>query len=218
MKTSRRHLRFVYIIVAAVAVAACSATTATPNPTPARSALPSLEIGVVTPLASASATYHDPIPAIDPNPTLPPWEFVPLTDVNTGQTFQISDFKGKVVLIETMATWCPTCQGEMSQVKDLLAALGPNTDLIAISLDVDPNEDAALLKKYAVKNGFDWRIAIAPIEIGRFLSMNYDEAYLNPPEQGMLYLDRQGGVWGLPFGIKSAISLQKTLEPVLAAK
>jgi cytochrome oxidase Cu insertion factor (SCO1/SenC/PrrC family) len=216
MSIGRRLLRIVSgILSVAIVAAACSASA---TPTPVGPAGPSLDIGIVTPLPSASPTYFDPIPAIDPNPTLPPWTFVPLTDVNTGQTFQISDFKGKVVLIETMATWCPTCQGEMSQVKDLLTALGPDTDLIAISLDVDPNEDAALLKKYAVKNGFDWRIAIAPIEIGRFLSMNYDEAYLNPPEQGMLYLDRQGGVWGLPFGIKSSISLKKTLDPVLAAK
>jgi cytochrome oxidase Cu insertion factor (SCO1/SenC/PrrC family) len=213
MTTAMNRFRTVTAALAALVVlAGCSASAATPAP----AATPTLEVGIVTPMPSP--TYSDPIPVFNPNPTLPPWTFVPLTDVNTGQTFQISDFQGKVVLVETMATWCPTCQGEMSQVKDLLAALGPDTDLVAVSLDVDPNEDAALLKKYTAKNGFDWRVAIAPIEVGRFLSMNYDPAFLNPPEQAMLFIDRKGGVWGLPLGIKSSISLRKTLEPVLAAK
>jgi len=28
-----------------------------------------------------------------------------LTNVNTGETFKVSDFKGKIVLAETMAVW-----------------------------------------------------------------------------------------------------------------
>jgi thiol-disulfide isomerase/thioredoxin len=139
-----------------------------------------------------------------------------MTDVTTGKTFKISDFSGKVVLVDTMATWCPTCQGEMSQVKQLPTLLGANSgDLVRVSLDVDPNEDASLLKKYAAKNKFDWYIAIAPIEVGRFLSTNYDEGFLNPPLQPMLFIDRTGCVYGMPFGIKSATSIQKTLASYL---
>jgi len=31
----------------------------------------------------------------------------------------------------------------------------------------------------------------------------------------MLFIDKTGGVYGLPFGIKSAISIQKTIAPYL---
>ena len=34
----------------------------------------------------------------------PDWFDIPLTDVQTGETFTINDFAGKVVLLETMAT------------------------------------------------------------------------------------------------------------------
>jgi thiol-disulfide isomerase/thioredoxin len=170
-----------------------------------------------TAVASPTRTYAsiDPIPTINPHPTTPSWFDLEMTDVTTGKPFRIGDFSGKVVLVETMAQWCPTCQGEMSQVKRLHELLGPGTDLVSVALDVDPNEDAATLKKYAAKNGFGWRIAVAPISVGRFLSMNYDEGYLNPPLLPMLFIDRAGGVYGLPFGIKSAESLKKTLEPFL---
>lgn len=162
-------------------------------------------------------TYSVPIATVDPNPTNPPWFAVALTDVNTGKSFKIADFVGKVVLIDTMATWCPTCQGEMSQVQDLIDTVGPDRGLVAVSLDVDPNEDATILQKFAATNNFGWRIAIAPTEVGQFLATHYDVEYLNPPLQPMLIIDRQGGVWGLPFGIKSSISLRKTLESYLAA-
>ena len=165
--------------------------------------------------ASPTSTFVDPIPLVAA-PTLPPWFGVEMTDVNTGKQFKIGDFIGKVVLIDTMATWCPTCQGEMSQVQQLPGLLGTSgTDLVRVSLDVDPNEDSTILKKYAVANNFDWYIAVAPIELGRFLEVNYDQRYLNPPEQPMLIIDRIGGVYGLPFGIKSAKSIQLTLAQYL---
>jgi len=146
---------------------------------------------------------------------MPAWFATPMTDVNTGRPFSIRDFTGKVILVDVMATWCPTCQGEMSQVKQLIAdeaAAGQGGDLVAISLDVDPNEDATILEKYAAQNGFDWRIAVAPVSVVRFLTDHYDQAYMNPPLQPMLFIDRDGGVYGLPTGIKSADSLRLTLD------
>jgi thiol-disulfide isomerase/thioredoxin len=192
MGTRTSHLPFVVgLLACAVVMAGCGATAATP-------------------------TYSDPIPVV-PAPTVPSWFNVQMTDVTTGKPFKISDFSGKVVLVDTMATWCPTCQGEMSEVGRLPGLVGAGaSDLVTISLDVDPNEDATILKKFAAANGFSWRIAVAPIEVGRFLEMNYDQQYLNPPLQPMLFIDRTGGVYGLPFGIKSAESIQKTLAQYLA--
>ncbi len=162
-----------------------------------------------------SGSNADPIPVVAA-PTLPLWFSVPMTDVITNKAFKIGDFAGRVVLLDTMATWCPTCQGEMSQIQQLPEILGPGVDLVRVSLDVDPNEDSTILKKFAVTNKFDWYIAVAPISVGRFLETNYDQGYLNPPLQPMLIVDKKGGVYGLPFGVKSAVSIQKTLAQFLA--
>ncbi|PIN92559.1 hypothetical protein COU56_04225, partial [Candidatus Pacearchaeota archaeon CG10_big_fil_rev_8_21_14_0_10_31_9] len=37
------------------------------------------------------------------------WMNTELNDISTGETFKISDFEGKPVLLESFAVWCPTC-------------------------------------------------------------------------------------------------------------
>ena len=198
------------LLAIAALVAACSATVPA-SPAPSASA-----VGAASSASPASPgatfTYNIPV-EVNAVPTMPSWFDVQMTDVVTGNQFKVSDFTGKVILIDNMATWCPTCQGEMSQVQQIHKQYG--ADLVTISLDVDPNEDGALLKKYAAKNGFGWIIAVAPTAVGAFLSKNYDVQLLNPPLQPMMIIDKQGGVWGMPFGIKSAESLKKTIDPYL---
>jgi thiol-disulfide isomerase/thioredoxin len=207
---TRRLRPFLAAVAVAVVVAGCAGAGATQGPNAGGAAGPTLDIVTITPHPTDAAGGPQ------ASPTMPSWFAVPMTDVNTGRSFKIQDFSGKVVLVEAMATWCPTCQGEMSQVKQLLSDLGPGANLVAVSLDVDPNEDAGLLQKYAAQNGFTWHVAIAPEEVVRFLISNYDQAFMNPPLQPMLFIDREGGVWGLPTGAKTSNSLKQTLDPYLA--
>jgi thiol:disulfide interchange protein len=150
-----------------------------------------------------------------PTPSAPEWFDMSMTDVLTGQEFTINDFAGKVVLVETMATWCPTCWKQENEVKKLLESLGPSSDLVAVSLDVDTNEDAATLKTFATTGGYTWRFVVAPLPVARALGNLYSTDYLNPPLAPMLFIDRQGGVYGLPNGVKGAEALSKTLEQYL---
>lgn len=141
---------------------------------------------------------------------------VSLTNVNTGESFKISDFTGKVVLIENLAMWCPNCKKQQDQVKILNEALGMHSDLISIGFDVDPNENAADLKKYTDSNGFDWVYAVPPQEVLNEISKLYGANFLNPPSTPILLIDRKGGVHPMPFGIKSADDLKKFIDPFLA--
>ena len=66
-------------------------------------------------------------PAADAMMEAPAWYSASLTDASTGQAFTINDFKGKVVLVETMAIWCSNClkqQGQVKALHDLLGATG----------------------------------------------------------------------------------------------
>ena len=47
---------------------------------------------------------------------LPAWFSASLTDARSGQTFTINDFKGKVILVETLAQWCSNCLKQQKQV------------------------------------------------------------------------------------------------------
>lgn len=152
-----------------------------------------------------------------PTPGKPDWFSVTMTDVRTGQPFTISEFAGKVVLLETMAQWCPTCELQENEVIKLHQMLGSPEDLVSISLDVDLHEDEASLKQYAERLGYEWVFAVAPLEVARAIGNLYSAQYLNPPASPMLIIDKNGEVYGLPFGLKSAESLKNTIEPYLAA-
>ena len=143
------------------------------------------------------------------------WFDMELTDAVSGATFTMSDFAGRVVLVETMAMWCPNCLVQANEVRKMHEALGNPEDLISVSLDVDTNEDAATLKKYVEEYGYDWRFAVAPLLVARALGNRYSAQYLNPPISPMLLIDREGEVHLLEYGFKSAEALQEFVEPFL---
>lgn len=145
----------------------------------------------------------------------PEWFDMELVDAQTGETFTMNDYAGKVILLETMAMWCPNCVVQANEVRNLHEALGHPDDLISVSLDVDINEDTASLKEYALDNGFEWRFAVAPLLLARALGNLYTAQYLNPPLNPMLIIDREGNVHHLEYGFKDAETLQKVVEPYL---
>lgn len=145
----------------------------------------------------------------------PDWFGFSLTDARTGETFTIDDYAGKVVLLETMAMWCPNCTVQAHEVRRLHELLGNSADLVSVSLDVDVNEDQTSLKEYAEEFGFEWHFAVAPPEVARALGNLYTAQYLNPPLSPMMIIDRDGNVHHLEYGLKEAETLKEKVEPYL---
>jgi thiol-disulfide isomerase/thioredoxin len=145
----------------------------------------------------------------------PDWYSASLSDVASGSPFSISTYSGKVVLVETMAMWCPTCRSQQQQIAALLQQLGMHSDLVAVSLDIDPNENAADLKAYVTQSGFDWYHAIASSDVSHQIGQLYGDQFLNPPSTPILIIDRHGEAHPLPFGLKNADDLLKAITPYL---
>jgi peroxiredoxin len=146
---------------------------------------------------------------------MPAWFSAALTNAATGDRFAIQDFKGKVVLVETMAIWCSTCLRQQKEVKSLHDQLGNRDDFVSVGIGIDLNESIAALKDYTAKNGFNWTYTIATPDVAREIGSLYGQQFLNPPSAPMFIIDRHGAVHPLPFGVKSAADLQKALEPFL---
>ena len=155
-------------------------------------------------------------PMLDSSMEGPTWLSASLTNVHTGEQFTISEFKGKVILVENLAMWCSNCKKQQEQVKALHDQLGMDSDLISIGLDIDPNEVADDLKRYTSNNGFDWIYSVAPVEVVNEIGNLYGAQFLNPPSTPIIVIDRKGEVHLTPFGIKSADDLLKFLEPFLS--
>jgi cytochrome oxidase Cu insertion factor (SCO1/SenC/PrrC family) len=194
---------------------------------------PSGEMSDETPVADAMMESHTPTLEVMPDeqPTaaammedataMAPdaeWMGLSLSNVVTGQQFRLSDYHGKVVLIEPMAVWCTKCRALQQEIRSVHQQLGAQAaDLVTISIDVDPNEDEQYLKAYVEQVGHDWAFAIAPADLSRDLADVYGNQILNPPSTLLLIVDRAGAAQLLPFGPKSAADLLNALQPLLNA-
>ena len=218
-----RNTLFSFLLLLAVLLTACGGA-ATPEAMMEKSEDTMMEEKSDKPMAEPThdAMMDDEMPASDeltdePSDMMegPAWFNAALTDARSGQTFTINDFKGKVVLVETMAMWCSNCLKQQGQVKALHEALGMRDDFVSIGLDIDPNENVDALKGYVEDKSFDWHYAISPVDVSREIASLYGDQFLNPPSTPILVIDRHGQAHPLPFGIKSADDLQQAIQPFL---
>ncbi|WP_295671659.1 TlpA disulfide reductase family protein [uncultured Mucilaginibacter sp.] len=68
-----------------------------------------------------------------------------------GKTLNIQDLKGKVILINFWATWCPPCIAEMPSINALYKRFKNNPNIIIFPVDVDNNfsKSVPFMKKNA---------------------------------------------------------------------
>jgi cytochrome c biogenesis protein CcdA/cytochrome oxidase Cu insertion factor (SCO1/SenC/PrrC family) len=82
---------------------------------------------------------------------------IAFTDLD-GDDVSISDFKGKVVVLDMMATWCPSCREGMADLVEVNDRYGDSIEMITI--DIDLTETPAQLRDYQREYEADWRFAM----------------------------------------------------------
>ncbi len=159
--------------------------------------------------ASGCAQQTTPTSSVTP-PAASAWMDIELTDVATGQTFKISDFKGKPVLLESFAVWCPTCLAQQKEIKKVKESEGDA--IIHISLDTDPNEDADKIREHMERNGLDWYFVVSPIELTNALIDEFGLAVVNAPSAPVILISEDQSARLLRSGVKSADDLLSEIE------
>jgi cytochrome oxidase Cu insertion factor (SCO1/SenC/PrrC family) len=76
-----------------------------------------------------------------------------LQDVQ-GNEFKLSDFRGKVVVLEFMGTTCPHCANEMPQLVAVWKRFG--SSIVMISINVNQGDTDEMLSAYASEHDAPW--------------------------------------------------------------
>jgi len=80
-----------------------------------------------------------------------------LTDLQ-GRAWRLSDLRGKVVLLNFWATWCPPCRKEMPDLESLYRRF-KDQGLVILAIS---DEDAAKVRPFVTERGVSYPILLDP--------------------------------------------------------
>jgi cytochrome oxidase Cu insertion factor (SCO1/SenC/PrrC family) len=133
----------------------------------------------------------------------PAWQQIALTNARTGETFTLADFEGQTVFVEPMATWCPNCRQQLTNVKAAKQQLAGD-NVVFVTLSVETNIDDATLASYADGGGFDWLFAVVTPEMLELLVGEFGRAIATPPATPHFVIRPDGTFTELVTGIDPA--------------
>lgn len=114
-----------------------------------------------------------------------------------GKTIRLPDLKGKRILLNFWATWCPPCQEEIPNFIKLREAVSP-TNVFILGLSTD---DAATQKTFAQQNGINY-----PLAILQNVPSPYQNIALIP---ATIVIDRNGVIQEAVLGPQTFETLEK---------
>jgi peroxiredoxin len=75
-----------------------------------------------------------------------------------GEKYDIQELRGKVVVLNFFATWCPTCMKEMPALQDQMwKKYGDNEDFFLVSIGRE--QDMKKMKEFVREKGYDFYFA-----------------------------------------------------------
>lgn len=149
----------------------------------------------------------------------PAWLSTDLTDACSGETFALADFAGKTLYIESMATWCPSCHGQLTRLKEAAATLPEEQreEIVFVALSTEgelPREDLA---NYAATNEFPFIFAVMPADMLRAMADDFGQEIAVPPAMPYLIVAPDGTVGDLHTGGSSVDELLALFAETLSA-
>lgn len=125
-----------------------------------------------------------------------------------GKFYQLSDFKGKVVIINFWATWCPPCRYEMPAMERAWKKLkGKGVVLLAINVGENENAIFEFTGKYPVT--FPLLMDQQAEVVKKYKVSGLPTTYIITPEGMVTHRAMGGRLWDHPNLVKKLLDMVK---------
>jgi thiol-disulfide isomerase/thioredoxin len=125
-----------------------------------------------------------------------------------GGTVSLSGLRGKVVVLDFMATWCGPCRSQIQNLNQIYGEYSGD-GVIFVSIDVDARETPAELLAFRSELGATWHFVIDGNGIG---SLPVYNAASIPT---MVFINKQGQIANRDVGLMSVDALRDAIDPLL---
>lgn len=121
-----------------------------------------------------------------------------------GRTIRLSELRGKPVMVNFWASWCPPCKNEMPVFEKAYQRYRSQGMEF---LGVDVEEDAETVRKFVQENGYSWLFLL---DSDGKVSRSYQVSGIPTT----FFIDREGIIRDLQIGELSAPALESRLAKI----
>lgn len=112
-----------------------------------------------------------------------------------GKTYRLADYRGKVVVLNFWATWCPPCRDEMPSMERAHEKLkGENIAILAINVGEDANTIFAFTGQYPVS--FPLPLDVDGSVTRKYPVVGLPTTFIIDPQGNVTYRAIGGRDWG----------------------
>ncbi|WP_295388056.1 peroxiredoxin [uncultured Thiodictyon sp.] len=180
------------------------------NPRPARRCLlPMLLAGLLAaPLTGALAADDRSLTPIPERPAAPGFD---LKDPE-GRPQRLADYRGKPVILNFWATWCPPCREEMPSIQRAYETLAPE-GIAVVAINV--GDDAAAIGQFLEDEPLDFAL---PMDTDSKVAQRYPmnglpTTFVIDPEGRLVYSAMGSRAWDDPKLLDQVRALKSTTVP-----
>lgn len=126
-------------------------------------------------------------------------------ETTEGKTLKLSDYKGKVVIVDFWATWCPPCRRGIPDLIEIQKEYGSAVAVIGISVDQDTKNDVV---PFMQKMGINY-----PVVYGDAQTAQAYGGIESIPTS--FVIDQKGDIAANNVGLVSKSDLTQTIDKLL---